>query len=250
MDWAEDSRRKYMKLLELQNVEKVYKKVTAVNDLSFAADSGEMIGLLGVNGAGKSTTIEMIATLLKPDGGFIYYKGKDIQKDPRFIRREMGYVPQEIMLFLELTGRQNLDFWGRAYGLSGQTLKKAIAWVVELCELGEQLDRPVGEYSGGMQRRINVGTAILHRPQLLILDEATVGMDILAAAKIMKMLQSLNQSVGTTILLASHNMAETESLCQRFLLLRSGRLMADATTAELRQNDINLREWFVQRMTE
>ena len=239
-----------MKLLELQNVKKVYKKVTAVDSLSFALESGEIIGLLGANGAGKSTTIEMIATLLKPDGGFIAYKGRDIQKEPQVIRREMGYVPQEIMLFSELTGRQNLDFWGRAYGFNGQALKEAIRWVLELCELGEQIDRPVGEYSGGMQRRINVGTAILHRPQILILDEATVGMDILAAAKIMQMLQNLNQSLGTTILLASHNMAETETLCQRFLLLKQGRLMADKTKTELQQNNISLREWFIQGVAE
>ena len=239
-----------MKLLELHNIKKSYKKVTAVNDLSFAAESGEIIGLLGVNGAGKSTTIEMIATLLKPDSGFIYYKGKDIQKEPQVIRREMGYVPQEIMLFSELTGRQNLDFWGRAYGLGGRALAEAIAWVLELCELGAQIDRPVREYSGGMQRRINVGTAILHRPQLLILDEATVGMDILAAAKIMQMLQNLNQSVGTTILLASHNMAETENLCRRFLLLKQGRLRADRPKAELQKNSISLRDWFIREMTE
>jgi len=239
-----------MKLLELHNIKKSYKKVTAVDSLSFALESGEIVGLLGANGAGKSTTIEMIATLLKPDGGFIAYKGRDIQKEPQVIRREMGYVPQEIMLFSELTGRQNLDFWGRAYGLNGQALKEAIRWVLELCELGEQIDRPVGEYSGGMQRRINVGTAILHRPQILILDEATVGMDILAAAKIMQMLQNLNQSVGTTILLASHNMAETENLCRRFLLLKQGRLMADKTKTELQQNNISLREWFIQGVAE
>lgn len=239
-----------MKLLELHNIKKSYKKVTAVNDLSFAAESGEIIGLLGVNGAGKSTTIEMIATLLKPDSGFIYYKGKDIQKEPQVIRREMGYVPQEIMLFSELTGRQNLDFWGRAYGLGGRALAEAIAWVLELCELGAQIDRPVREYSGGMQRRINVGTAILHRPQLLILDEATVGMDVLAAAKIMQMLQNLNQSLGTTILLASHNMAETETLCQRFLLLKQGRLKADRPKAELQKSNISLRDWFIREMTE
>ena len=239
-----------MKLLELHNIKKSYKKVAAVNDLSFAAESGEIIGLLGVNGAGKSTTIEMIATLLKPDSGFIYYKGKDIQKEPQVIRREMGYVPQEIMLFSELTGRQNLDFWGRAYGLGGRALAEAIAWVLELCELGAQIDRPVREYSGGMQRRINVGTAILHRPQLLILDEATVGMDVLAAAKIMQMLQNLNQSVGTAILLASHNMAETENLCRRFLLLKQGRLRADRPKAELQKNSISLRDWFIREMTE
>lgn len=239
-----------MKLLELQNVKKSYRKVTAVNGLSFTAESGEIIGLLGVNGAGKSTTIEMIATLLKPDSGLIYYKGKDIQKEPQVIRREMGYVPQEIMLFSELTGRQNLDFWGRAYGLDGRVLAEAIAWVLELCELGAQIDRPVREYSGGMQRRINVGTAILHRPQLLILDEATVGMDVLAAAKIMQMLQNLNQSVGTTILLTSHNMAETETLCQRFLLLKQGQLRADRPKAELRKNNISLRDWFIREMTE
>lgn len=239
-----------MKLLEVQNVKKTYQKVMAVNDLSFTAESGEIIGLLGVNGAGKSTTIEMIATLIKPDSGFIYYKGSDIQKEPQRIRQEMGYVPQEIMLFPELTGRQNLDFWGRAYGLSGRALDEAIAWVLELCELGEQINRPVREYSGGMQRRINVGTAILHRPQILILDEATVGMDILAAAKIMQMLQNLNQSVGTTILLASHNMAETESLCRRFLLLKQGKRIADCKKAELQRNNIDLRDWFMEKIAE
>ena len=101
-----------------------------------------------------------------------------------------------------------------------------------------------------MQRRINVGTAILHRPQLLILDEATVGMDVLAAAKIMQMLQNLNQSVDTTILLASHNMAETENLCRRFLLLKQGRLRADRPKAELQKNSISLRDWFIREMTE
>lgn len=238
-----------MKLLDIRNINKTYKKVKAIDDLSFSVDECEMVGLLGLNGAGKSTTIEMVATLLKPDSGSIFYKGSDVFKKPEVIRREMGYVPQNIMLFEELSGLKNLEFWGKAYGLKGAMLKEAIERTITICDLKDKINLPVKSYSGGMQRRLNIGVAVLHMPRLLILDEATVGVDIVSAHKILRLIQELNRYFGTAVIFTSHNMQEAEFLCQRFLILKQGRLIEDISKTEILNHHSNLQEYFWRKVS-
>lgn len=238
-----------MKLLEFRNVSKKFRNRTAVDNISFSVERGEVVALLGLNGAGKSTCFELAATLLLPDSGKIYFKEEDITEKPAVIREHLGYVPQEILLFEELSGKQNLEFWGKAYNLYGKELEEAVQRVIEIIGMKERVREKVANYSIGMKRRLNIGVAILHLPTLLILDEADVGMDILAVENIMGIIKTLNQEYGMTILYASHNMEETEQFCDRFLLLKDGKLLKSQKKEELPKAK-SLKDWFMEQVKE
>lgn len=239
-----------MKLLEVKNIRKSYQNFLALDDLSFLMEEKEIIGLLGLNGAGKSTAIEIIATLQPADGGAIYYKGKNILQDPQAIRSEMGYVPQDISLFEDLSGWQNLEFWGRAYGLKGKQLRQALDRTIAICNLQEKIKAPVKSYSGGMKRRLNIGVAIMHMPKILVLDEATVGVDILSANKILTLIRDLNQNYGTSILFTSHNMTEIEGICDRFILLDRGKKISDIRKCDILKKYSSLETYFLSQISE
>lgn len=221
-----------MALLEVKGLAKSYGTLKAVDGISFTVEKGEIIGLLGPNGAGKSTTISMISTLLKPDGGQILYKGIDIVKNPKSIQKELGIVPQEIALYPTLSGFDNLKFWGQAYGLSGETLKNRIHEVSKIIGIDERLKDKVENYSGGMKRRLNIGAALLHEPELLIMDEPTVGIDPQSRNHILDTVLELNKT-GMTIVYTSHYMEEVEYLCRNIHIMDMGHVIASGTQDQL-----------------
>jgi len=217
--------------LRVRGLSKSFGERLAVDGVSFAIDAGEIYGLLGPNGAGKTTSISMIAGILARDGGEITIDGVNIDAGPP-ARALIGIVPQAITLYLDLTARENLDFWGRMYDLTGAPLRDAIASALEAVGLTPRADDIVGTYSGGMQRRLNLACGILHQPKLLILDEPTVGVDPQIRSAIFDLVERLRDA-GTAILYTTHYMEEAERLCARIGIIDSGRLIAEGTRAEL-----------------
>lgn len=210
-------------MLELVKVRKYYKDIKAVDGVSFTLQPGEVLGLLGANGAGKSTTLSMIATLIRPDSGYIYYKGQDIMKHHGFMRDCIGYVPQEIALYPTLSGLDNLRFWGRANHVRGDRLRKRITEVSNTIHLStEALDRRVTSYSGGMKRRLNIGAALLHEPELVIMDEPTIGLDVESRNHILEAVLQL-KSRGVSIIYSGHYMEELEKICDKICILDHGK---------------------------
>jgi len=222
-----------MELLTVKGLSKKFKEVHAVKGIDFSVKQGEIVGLLGPNGAGKSTTISMISTLIKPDSGEIYYNNESIIKKPHAIQENLGYVPQEIALYPMLSGKENLLFWGKAYGLKGETLKKAIEEVSEVIGITNRLKDKVKTYSGGMKRRLNIGVALLHNPEIIIMDEPTVGIDPQSRKHILDTVLYLNKNKGMTVIYTSHYMEEVEYLCNRIFIMDQGNIIAKGTKEEL-----------------
>jgi len=221
-----------MNLLEVKDLKKSFKKIDAVKAISFNVKKGEILGLLGPNGAGKSTTISMISTLIKPEGGTIYYDGKDIAKAPKSIQKNLGYVPQEIALYPMLTGKENMVFWGKSYGLKGKELKERVEEVSKIIGIDDRLKDKVKTYSGGMKRRLNIGVALLHNPELIIMDEPTVGIDPQSRNHILDTVLALNKK-GMTVIYTSHYMEEVEYLCNRICIMDQGEIIAEGSKESL-----------------
>ncbi len=212
-------------MLELKEVKKYYKKQKAVDGISFTIKKGEIFGLIGANGAGKSTTVSMIATLLKPKAGQILYQGVDIAKDPNYIRKRLGYVPQEVSLYQNLTGMDNMIFWGNIYKIPKEVLKQRMASVCDMVGISkESLSKQVGTYSGGLKRRLNISVALLHEPEFLILDEPTVGIDFIVRNQILDFIKDIN-GIGTTILYCSHYMEEINQICDTLCIMEQGKIL-------------------------
>jgi ABC-2 type transport system ATP-binding protein len=219
-------------LLETRKLKKYFKKVKAVDGVDLTVKEGECLGFLGPNGAGKSTTISMIATLIKPTEGEVFYKGEDVHKHSKTLRKELGYVPQEIALYPTLSGRDNLLFWGRAYGLKGSELKKRMAEVSVIVGIDDRLKDRVKNYSGGMKRRLNIGAALMGSPKFIIMDEPTVGIDPQSRKYILDTVIDLNRA-GATVIYTSHYMEEVEYLCDRICIMDRGKIIAQGTKLEL-----------------
>lgn len=210
-------------MLELIHVNKSYHKHKVVDDLTFTLSVGEITGLIGPNGAGKSTTVSMVATLVQPDEGQILFHGEDILKHPEKIRKSLGFVPQDIALYESLTGYDNLIFWANAYHVDSKVLKGRIDKICDMIGFTKEiLKKKVKEYSGGMKRRLNIGVALLHRPELVILDEPTVGIDIQSRKQILDAIRVLREE-GTAILYIGHYMEEVSQLCNRVIMMNQGR---------------------------
>ena len=203
----------------------------AVDDVGFEIGAGEIYGLLGPNGAGKTTTISMVAGILARDAGSVRVDGLDIDVGPA-ARARIGLVPQQITLYLDLTGRENLHFWGRMYGLRGRALRSASCAALEAVGLADRADELLRTYSGGMQRRLNLASGILHEPRLLILDEPTVGVDPQSRTAIFELVEGLRDR-GLAVLYTTHYMEEAERLCGRIGILDAGRVITQGTRAEL-----------------
>jgi ABC-2 type transport system ATP-binding protein len=218
--------------LRVTNLVKTYSGRQAVAGASFSISSGECFGLLGPNGAGKTTTILSICGLIKPDSGLVEIGEEKQNPGTAQTRSDIGYVPQEIAVYEDLTGRENLRFFGRLYGLGSKRLKARIEETLAFVDLTNRADQKVAAYSGGMKRRLNIAAALLHEPGLLVLDEPTVGIDPQSRNSILENLAALRSS-GTAVLYTSHYMEEVERLCDRIAIMEGGKILAEGTRGSL-----------------
>jgi daunorubicin resistance ABC transporter ATP-binding subunit len=222
-------------IVDVQNLVKTYADGTeAVKGVTFQVARGEFFGFLGPNGAGKSTTIKMLITLLEPTGGSARIFNHDIGAAASLIRRRIGYSAQEIGLDDDLTGRENLLLQGRLHHLPRKVLKQRIDESLALMDLTGDADRACGAYSGGMRKRLDLATGLIHRPELLFLDEPTTGLDPQNRAGLWKHLERLNKQDGLTIFLTTHYMEEADRLCDRLAIIDHGRIIAEGSPAILK----------------
>jgi len=220
-------------MIKVQNLRKQFGSFVAVDDISFEMHPGEVFGLLGPNGAGKSTTIGCISGLVSPSAGQIKVAGHDIVRDARKAKSNLGIVPQEMAIYEDLSVVQNLRFWGAAYGLRGGILADRVADVLEVIGLVDRgWDKPK-DFSGGMKRRLNFGCGIVHEPNVLLLDEPTVGVDPQSRERLFDMVRA-QTARGASVLYTTHHMEEAEMLCDRIAIVDKGQKIADGTLKDLR----------------
>jgi ABC-2 type transport system ATP-binding protein len=219
-------------MIEVRGLVKSFGNVQALSGVDFTVGEGEIFGLLGPNGAGKTTTISIIAGLLSADSGTVHVDGMDIRKEGARVRQMLGVVPQDIALYEELTGRENLHFWGGLYGLAGKKLRGEADRVLEIVGLSDRADDPVREYSGGMKRRLNLSAGLIHRPKVILLDEPTLGIDPQARLNILDIIRN-GVSGGMTAVYTTHYLEEAEKLCSRIAIIDHGKILAHGTLAEL-----------------
>ncbi len=216
--------------LRLDGARKHYGKIVALDGASFDVRPGELIGLLGPNGAGKTTAIRAIAGRVTLDGGSVHLFGRALT--PRDPRPEIGVVPQELAVYPKLTARENLEVFGELYGVAGHALGSRTDWALEWSDLKDRAREPVGRFSGGMKRRLNIACSLLHSPSIVLLDEPTVGVDPQSRERIYEMLSALQKS-GVSVVLTTHHLEEAEQRCQRILIIDHGRIVASGTLDEL-----------------
>jgi ABC-2 type transport system ATP-binding protein len=220
------------KAIRVVNLKKHFGDLHAVDGIDFSVESGEIFSLLGPNGAGKSTMISMLSCLLRPTDGDATVMGHSIINNPQGVKASIGVVPQEVALYEDLSARENLVFWGKMYGLRGQKLNQRVDFVLEMIALSDRQKERVGKYSGGMKRRVNIGIALLHTPDVLVLDEPTVGIDPQSRRHILDGIISLNDD-GVTVLYTTHYMEEAQELSDHIGIMDQGSLIASGTHDEL-----------------
>ncbi|MGA2488957.1 MAG: ATP-binding cassette domain-containing protein [Anaerolineales bacterium] len=223
-----------MNAIEVLNLHKDFGEIKAVNGVSFAVEKGEIFSLLGPNGAGKTTTLSMLSCLLHPDEGDAVILGYSILKNPMGVKSVLGVVPQEIALYEDLSARENLTFWGKMYGLRGAALKSRVEEVLEVIGLSDRSKEYIKKYSGGMKRRVNIGIALLHKPQVIYMDEPTAGIDPQSRRSILDSVMKLKQD-GTTVLYTTHYMEEAQELSDHIAIMDHGKMIASGTHEQLVQ---------------
>jgi ABC-2 type transport system ATP-binding protein len=223
-------------ILQTKELTRVYGALRAVDQLSLSIDSGEIFGLLGPNGAGKTTTIKMLTTLLPPTSGAAEIGGFDVHLQSAQVRRLIGYVPQLISADGTLTGYENLLVFAKLYDIPRAERKNRIQSALEFMGLEDSADKQVRQYSGGMIRRLEIAQSILHRPQVLFMDEPTVGLDPAARHMVWEHIRQLNQDFGTTIFLTTHLMEEADDLCDRVAIMNTGKIAIIGSPTDLKQS--------------
>jgi len=229
-----------MNVIEAKNLVKKYKNTLAVAGVSFTVETGEILGVLGPNGVGKTTLLSLVSTLFKPDQGEIYFKGENIVQKPKAIRPYLGFVPQDIALYETLRVKDNLYFWGGIYGVKHSEIKNRMCEVLEIVGLNLQMNHSVGNLSGGMKRRLNIAAALMHKPQILIMDEPTVGIDTESREYITSALKNLKRE-GMSVIYTSHYIDEAEFLCDKIMVMNKGKASVWGTIDELR-NMVGLKD--------
>ncbi len=219
-------------MLIIDGISKTYDKIAALKNINLKIEKGEFYGILGPNGAGKTTLMNIIVGFLQADNGVVKLGDMKISAENLFIRNKIGYVPQEISLYPELSADQNLKIFGSLYHIPASELKKRMDDVLELVQLTDRRSQPIKKYSGGMKRRLNLAVSLLHHPELLLCDEPTVGVDPQSRNAIFQMLQKIN-STGTTVIYTTHYMEEAERLCSKIAILDHGEVIAEGTLHEL-----------------
>ena len=220
-------------IIEIDHLYKSYGSVKAVQDLSFRVKKGELFAFLGLNGAGKSTTISIMCGQLPKDGGRVEINGKNLDENPDKIKRELGVVFQNSVLDKPISVRENLKTRAALYGICGEAFEKRMAELTEIFELGEILNRPIGKLSGGQKRRVDVARALLHKPSILILDEPTTGLDPQTRKTVWNIIDNLRKSENMTVFLTTHYMEEAAD-ADYIVILDSGRIAAEGTPLELK----------------
>lgn len=237
-------------MVEVTGLSKAYKDFKAVEGLSFRVGQGEVYGLLGPNGAGKTTTLRMLATLLTPSGGSATLAGYDIRKQPLEVRRNLGIVNGGMQVYERLTGREVLEFFAGFYGVEGRLLRERLEWVANLLEMDGVLDKLVREMSTGMRQKVVIARAILHQPPVLLLDEATAGLDVFARRSLLDFVKQY-RALGKSLIYSTHVMSEAEEVCDRVGFLYRGRLVYEGTTREaLELGGGSLERAFIRRLEE
>lgn len=222
--------------IHTEEITKIFNELTAVDAIDLDVKKGELFGLLGPNGAGKSTLIGMLSTMLKPSSGNARVWGYDIKTDSTKVRKSIGVVFQETTLDQKLTGRENLDLHGRLYGLAKKERHERIKEVLELVELDEWADQTVTKYSGGMMRRLEIARGLMHHPNVLFLDEPTLGLDPQTRNHIWEYIKQLNQEKNITMVLTTHYMEEADHLCNRIAIIDHGNIVTIGTPEELKSS--------------
>jgi ABC-2 type transport system ATP-binding protein len=218
--------------IEVKNLHKAFGQLKAVEGVSFNVEKGEIFSLLGPNGAGKTTILSMLSCLLRPDEGDALVMGHSIQKDQMGVKSTLGVVPQDIALYEDMSARENLVFWARMYGLRGEVLKTRVDEVLEVIGLTDRAKDRVDKYSGGMKRRVNIGVALLHKPQVIFMDEPTVGIDPQSRRNILDSVVTLKNQ-GMTVLYTTHYMEEAQELSDHIAIMDHGRIIASGTNQDL-----------------
>jgi ABC-2 type transport system ATP-binding protein len=237
-------------IIVITDLKKTYKgtKTLAVDGLNLTINTGEVFAILGPNGAGKTTTISILCGLLKPSGGSVLIKQFELQKNIVKIKKIFGVAPQEIALFEKLTLRENLKYFGRIYGIDHKTLPKRIEKITDMLGLIKKADTLISTYSGGMKRRANLAAAVLHQPEILFLDEPTVGVDVQSRKVILDYIMELKEE-GITVIYTSHYLEEAEKICDRIAIIDHGRKIVEGKPGELTQKSkpgTNLEKLFIE----
>ena len=215
----------------VENLTKVYGDQKAVDDISFEVQTGEVVGFLGPNGAGKSTTMKMITCYMAPTAGKISLEGLEVDKDPEEIKKKIGYLPENNPLYTDMGIIDYLEFCAEIQGLEKQGLSKRIHEMVDMCGLNQERYKKIGELSKGYSQRVGLAQAMIHDPEVLILDEPTTGLDPNQIVEIRKLIKELGKE--KTVILSSHILSEVEATCDRILIINKGKIVADGTSGNL-----------------
>jgi len=221
-------------ILKIQNLTKEFEGFKAVDNASFEANSGEIFGLLGPNGAGKTTTIRVIATTLTPTSGNGEVCGFDIVKNPEEVRKNIGVLTTEIGAYDRFTGRENLRYFGELYGLSGENLEKRIEELNGLLEMRDFIDKRAGKYSTGMKQKLAIARSVIHDPKVIIFDEPTAGLDVLASRTVVEFMRKA-KALGKLVILSTHEMYNAEKLCERVAIMHRGRILKVDTIENIKK---------------
>ncbi|MEJ2697166.1 MAG: ATP-binding cassette domain-containing protein [Candidatus Sulfobium sp.] len=222
------------KAISVNGITKRFGEITAVDDVSFDVDEGEFFGFLGPNGAGKTTLIRMLTTLRRPTDGKASVASFDVARYPAEVRQRIGVVPQAMTSDLDLTGYENMDLYGRFYGIRGKERRERIRYLLDKVGLASRAKDLVATYSGGMRRRLEIARVLVHRPKLLFLDEPTIGLDPQSRRVVWDFLEKLIEGDSMTIFLTTHYMEEAEALCDRVAIIDNGRIIVLGSPAELK----------------